>query len=299
VTTVAQLLAGGAERIAGGGSSSPRLDAELLLAYILEIDRTGVIANPEAPVGESAEARFEAAVARRAAGEPVAYIVGFREFYGLAFAIDARALVPRPETELLVEHALADIVRRLTVAPRPPGGPPLRVVDVGTGSGAIAVAVAVTLRRRRMVDEVAITATDVSAEALQLAVENAVGHGVADRITFFEADLLPPLAGIGHDVVVSNLPYVATADLDAAGPALAHEPRVALDGGLDGTALIERLMDELVTGLGPGGSAFLEIGVGQETAVRDIVTRSLPEARVSIQPDLSGTPRILRIDAPA
>ena len=147
-----------------------------------------------------------------------------------------------------------------------------------------------------MTDEVTITATDVSGAALQLAVENAVGHGVADRITFFEVDLLPPLAGIGHDVIVSNLPYVATPDLEAAGPALAHEPRVALDGGPDGTAVIERLIGELATGLAPGGAAFLEIGAGQAEAVRAIAARALPEAEVAIEPDLAGTPRVVRID---
>jgi release factor glutamine methyltransferase len=294
VTTVAELVASGAERIGASGSSSPRLDAELMLAHILHMDRTGVLAHPEAPVSDATAARFEAAVERRAAGEPIAYIVGMREFYGLAFSVDRRALVPRPETERLVELAADEIVRRLTASPRPPGAPPLRIVDVGTGSGAIAVALAVTLRRRGMSDDVAITATDVSAEAIEVAIENAVGHGVADRIVFYETDLLPPLAETPHDVVVSNLPYVSTAELERAA-GLAHEPRMALDGGQDGTAVIERLIAELPSGLAPGGTALLEIGADQASAVTDMVRRHLPDAPCAVESDLAGLPRIVRI----
>ena len=295
MTTVADLLARGSQRILTSGSPSSGLDAELLLAHVLDIDRTGVLAHPEAVVGESAVERYEAAVNRRVAGEPVAYIVGVREFYGLAFSVDRRALVPRPETERLVELTAAEIVRRLTSSPRPPGGAPLRVVDVGTGSGAVAVALAVTLRRRGMADEVAINATDVSAEALEVAVENAVGHGVADRISFWEADLLPPLAETRHDIVVSNLPYVATADLDRAGASLAHEPRQALDGGPGGIALIERLIAELPDALAPGGTALLEIGADQAVAVTELVSRILPGAPCTIESDLAGQPRVVRI----
>jgi release factor glutamine methyltransferase len=299
VTTVAQLLDSGAERIARSGSASPRLDAELVLAHILEVDRTGIVGHSDATVGDSARARFESAIERRVAGEPVAYIVGFREFYGLAFSVDARALVPRPETELLVELATADIVRRLTAAPRPPGAPPLRVVDVGTGSGAIAIAIAVTLRRRRMIGELAIDATDVSAAAIEVALENAVGHGVADRIDFYEADLLPPLAGIRYDVIVANLPYVATGEVDAAGPALASEPRIALDGGPDGTAIIARLIAELPDGLAAGGTALLEVGAGQADGVVAMALAALPDALLGVEPDLAGLSRIVRVDLPA
>lgn len=299
MTTVAQLLDSGAERIARSGSASPRLDAELVLAHILEVDRTGIVGHSDATVGDSARARFESAIERRVAGEPVAYIVGFREFYGLAFSVDARALVPRPETELLVELATADIVRRLTAAPRPPGAPPLRVVDVGTGSGAIAIAIAVTLRRRRMIGELAIDATDVSAAAIEVALENAVGHGVADRIDFYEADLLPPLAGIRYDVIVANLPYVATGEVDAAGPALASEPRIALDGGPDGTAIIARLIAELPDGLAAGGTALLEVGAGQADGVVAMALAALPDALLGVEPDLAGLSRIVRVDLPA
>jgi release factor glutamine methyltransferase len=295
VSTVADLVERGARRVEAGGSTSPRLDAELLLAHVLDVDRTGVLANPLAIVGEGAEARFDLAIERRVAGEPVAYIIGVREFYGLAFTVDRRALVPRPETERLVELAADEIVRRLTVSPRPPGTSRLRIVDVGTGSGAVAVALAVTLRKRGMADEVEIAATDISAEAIEVAVENAVGHGVADRIEFWEADLLPPLAGTRYDIVVSNLPYVTTAELDGAGPALSHEPRQALDGGRDGTSVIERLVEELPGGLAPGGTALLEIGAGQAATITGLVTRILPRAPCAVEADLAGVPRVVRI----
>lgn len=295
MTTVAALLEAATVRLRESGSTSARLDAELILAHALGIDRVGVLAHPEAPVGDVAEARTAAAVERRAGGEPVAYILGVREFFGLAFAVDERALVPRPETEVLVAMAADEVVRRLTVVPRPAGSAPLRVVDVGTGSGAIAIALAVTLRRRGMADEVVIDATDVSEPALEVAVENAVGHGVADRIDFFAADLLPPLAETSWDVVIANLPYVATAELDAAGSSLAHEPRLALDGGPDGLAVIERLIAELAGSLATGGVALLEIGADQADSVEALVERTLPGAQVSIAPDLSGRLRVARI----
>ncbi len=295
MTTVAALVTRGAQRIESGGSTSPRLDAELLLAHVLDIDRTGIVAHPEAPVGDSAEERFDAAVERRETGEPIAYIVGVREFYGLAFSVDPRALVPRPETERLVELAGDEIVRRLTSDPRPPGAPPLSVVDVGTGSGAVAIALAVTFRRRGMAGEVSITATDISADALQVAVENAVGHGVADRIMFYEADLLPPLAETRHDVIVANLPYVESDLLDGPDSTLRHEPRVALDGGPDGMAVIERLIAELPVGLATDGTALLEIGSDQADAVTRLITRLLPGATSTVETDMAGLPRVVRI----
>src|SRR5512140_2101748 len=157
--TVSALVREATARLTASGAGSPRLDAELLLAHVLRIDRTGVIANPDAPVGLGAQAQFEADVARRETGEPVAYIRGFREFHGLALATDARALIPRPETELLVDAAIAEVSARLTASPRPAGSPALRVADVGTGSGAIALALLAALRARRMAEQVLVVAT--------------------------------------------------------------------------------------------------------------------------------------------
>jgi release factor glutamine methyltransferase len=184
------LLREGTERLHESGSETARLDAELLLGHAVGVGRTVVLAHPEAPVGWDAAVRYRADIERRATGEPVAYLRGLKEFYGLAFQADARALIPRPETERLVELAEASAMRALG-AGQGSVAAPLRVVDVGTGGGAIAVALAVSLRRLGALDAVEILAVDISGDALDLARDNAVSHAVADRIEFFEADLLP------------------------------------------------------------------------------------------------------------
>jgi release factor glutamine methyltransferase len=296
--TVAALAARATERLAVAGAASPRLDAELLLGFALGVDRVGVLAYPEALVGSAAAAAFEGYVARREAGEPVAYIRGFKEFHGQAIATDARALVPRPETEQLVDEALAAIVARLTAAPRIPGSPPLRIADVGTGSGAIAVALVAALRRRRMDGHVRVHAVDISEDALDLARENAAGHGVADRIAFRSGDLLP--VGDGpYAVICANLPYVASGALAGLAADLSYEPALALDGGPDGLDVIRRLLDRLRTVLSADGVALLEIGSDQGEAVVAETARLLPGWRCTVLPDLAGLPRIARVEPPA
>jgi release factor glutamine methyltransferase len=294
--TVAGLVRTAADRLGASGSTSARLDAELILGHVLGVERTGVLAYPEASVGPGAAAAFEAAVARRATGEPVAYIRGFREFHGLVITTDARALIPRPETELLVDAAVAEIATRLAGAPRPRGAPVLRIADVGTGSGAIALALLAALRRRGMADQVMVIATDLSGPALDLARENAVGHGLADRIVFVEADLLPPVVEPPYAIVCANLPYVPTADLDALAPELAFEPRSALDGGPDGLDLVRRLLDRLPDALAVDGVALLEIGADQGATAADAVRERLPGWRCTVHVDLAGLPRIARVE---
>jgi release factor glutamine methyltransferase len=297
VATVEELLRSAVDRLRAAGSESPRLDAELLLGHAIGADRTVIAAYPEALVGDGSAERFEADLARRELGEPVAYIRGFKEFYGQAFATDARALIPRPETERLVELAEAETIRRLAAAPRPPGTPPLRIVDVGTGAGTIAVSLAVALRRRGAGAEVEILATDLSADALALAVENSVGHSVADRIEFAEADLLPE--GVQpFDLVLANLPYVPSAEVPALPIAASFEPNVALDGGADGLAVVARLLERLADTLAPDGVALLEIGSDQETAVLALAARVLPGWPATVERDLTGAPRVARIARP-
>jgi release factor glutamine methyltransferase len=299
MATVRELLDVGVARLRDSGSESARLDAELLLAFALDTDRTGVIAHTDAPVGDGPAARFEAALDRRAAGEPVAYIRGVKEFHGLAFGVDPRALIPRPETEKLVELAELEIVRRLIGAPRPAGSPPLRVVDVGVGSGAVAVTVAVLLRRRKMADEVEMSATDISEEALQLARENAVAHAVGDRITFANADLLPGDDARPWDLVLGNLPYVRSDALPALPKAASFEPALALDGGADGLRSIDRLLALLPEALVEGGCALLEIGADQAEQMRALVAARLPGWSCEIEADLGGLPRVAIIRRPA
>ncbi len=295
---VAALVTSAADRLAVSGSGSARLDAELLLAQAVGTDRTGILAHPDALVGDGPRATFEGLVARRERGEPVAYLRGFREFHGLAIATDERALIPRPETELLVDAALAAVISRLTAAPRPVGSPPLRVADIGTGSGAIAVALLVALRKRRMSDQVVVDAIDLSGEALQLARENAVGHGVADRMTFGLGDLLPERAFPPYAVICANLPYVATGDLAGLAGDLAFEPSVALDGGPDGLDVVRHLLDLLPGTLASDGVALLEIGAGQGEAIAGETATRLPGWRCAVTMDLAGLPRLAQIEPP-
>jgi len=292
--TVGYLLHSGIERLRLAGSDSPRLDAELLLGHVLGVERTSLIAHSEAPVGADAAARYEASLERRITGEPVAYIRGFKEFHGLALASDARALIPRPETELLVDLVIGWLVDRLVAAPRPAGTPSIRVIDVGTGAGTIAIALAAELRRRRIDSDVSVIATDASPEALQLARENAVGHGVADRIEFLLGDLVPWDATL-FEVVVANLPYIPTDAIDGLPVAASFEPRSALDGGPDGLDLIRRLVDQLGRVLRAEGIAFLEIGSDQGQAVLSEVAQRLPAAAADVLPDLAGLDRVVRI----
>jgi release factor glutamine methyltransferase len=295
VATVEVLLRDAVERLRAAGSDTPRLDAEVLLANILGIDRTGVIAHSEAPVGDGAAARFAEAVVRREAGEPVAYVREVKEFMGLAFAADPRALIPRPETERLVELAEQEIGGRLLSGPRPAGAPPIRIVDVGTGAGTIAVAFAVRLRARGMLDEVTILATDDAPEALDLARENAVGHAVADRVAFREADLIPGDER-AFDLVLANLPYVRTDAIDDLPVAASFEPRHALDGGPDGLDVIRRLLEILPEVLAQRGLALLEIGADQEAGIFAAVAGIPGRWGCVVERDLAGLPRVARVD---
>jgi len=300
MATVQELLDVGVARLRDSGSESARLDAEVLLAHALETDRTGVLAHSDAPVGDGSAARFQDALDRRATAEAVAYIRGFKEFHGLAFAVDDRALIPRPETERLVELTELEVVRRLLGAPRPPGSPPIRVIDVGVGSGAVAVTLAFLLRRRGMAEEVEITATDVADDAVQLAKENAVAHAVADRITFLTSDLLPGFDARRWDVVAANLPYVRTDAIPNLPRAAAFEPVGALDGGADGLQVIGRLLDQLPAALADDGVALLEIGGDQGQAMLELAAERLRGWHCDLEPDLGGLPRVavLRRSAP-
>jgi len=303
--TVDEVLRAATERLVASGSPSARLDAELLLGHILGVDRTTVLAHPEVQLGTDQAERYDAAVERRASGEPVAYIRGIKEFYGLAFAVDSRALIPRPETERLVEVAAAEVMRRLTASPRDRNDPPIRVADIGTGSGAVAVALVMLLRRHGVRDEYSVFATEISPDALDLARENAVGHAAADRLRFVEADLLPPYIEAPFDLVLANLPYVRSDVVPTLPVAASFEPRIALDGGPDGLEVIRRLLERLGEGaLAPDGEALLEIGADQEAGITAAVAEVLPGWTCRVERDLAGLPRVARIappprDAPA
>lgn len=256
----------------------------MLLAHLIGRDRSWLLAHPEAAVDGAA---FETVVERRAAGEPVAYIRGFKEWHSLRIRTDPRALIPRPETELLADAAIAEIEARL-------GDGPVVAWEVATGSGAVAVAIAL---RFRDAADVALIASDISTDALALAAENLADHGVTDRLTLLEADLLAS-AGVTQprpDLVIANLPYVASAEVDERSGSLGYEPRVALDGGPDGLALLRRLFEELPTRAAPAAAVLLELGVDQVDAIRSLAPAG---ASVSVVPDLAGLERVVRIGLP-
>jgi release factor glutamine methyltransferase len=303
--TTRELIDDAAGRLRAVGIETPRLDAELLLAMAIGVDRTTVVAHGDAPVGADHERAFLSAVDRRLQEEPVAYIRGLREFHGIALSVDSRALIPRPESEALVDLALVELMGRLGAGPSVPDDEPileserLRVADVGTGSGALAIAIAVGLRARRVrPDLVSILATDLWPGALDLARENAVAHGVGDRLRFAVADLLPedetPFA-----LIVANLPYIPSGDLAALPAAVRHEPTVALDGGPDGLAIIDRLLGRLPAALQPGGIAVLEIGADQGVTAAERIEVRLPGWPARIETDLAGLPRIAVVERPS
>ncbi|HET7700489.1 MAG TPA: peptide chain release factor N(5)-glutamine methyltransferase [Candidatus Limnocylindria bacterium] len=227
----------------GAEPRSAVLDADVLLAFALEVSKEELLAHPERPLPADGAARALALVERRAAGEPVAYLRGWKEFYGLRFRVDPRVLIPRPETETLVDEA-----RRLI------GGRALTLVDVGTGSGAIACAIAAHEHAVRVI------ATDASPDALAVAGANALGLGVAERVELRLGDLLAPLTE-RIEVICANLPYLredALERLEGDRTSLAFEPRIAVVAGADGLALLRRCIADLPRVLAPGGAALFE-----------------------------------------
>jgi len=273
-------LAQAATQLDNEGVESPRLDAELLLAHVLGVNRAALFTWPERRLTPKELTRYRGLVARRAAREPLAYIVGRREFFGLDLAVGPACLIPRPETELLVEHALR-LGRRLAAAPQ--------IADVGAGSGAIAVALAVHL------PGATVLALDGSAEALAVAAENARRHGVAGRVHCLQGDLLAPLPG-PVDLIAANLPYVTTEEWAGLPPEIReHEPRAALDGGPDGLALIRRLLPAAAFCLRPEGAILLEIGARQGQAVTALARQHFPLAEVQLYQDYAGLDRLVAI----
>lgn len=229
-------------------------DAELLLLHLLERDRVFLIAHAEENLSAEGVARYHALIDRRLSGEPIQYIVGEVEFYGLPFRVTRDVLIPRHETELLVEKVLERIQSYSSRKP-------VRIVDVGTGSGAIAVALACKLGPAAQVE---ITATDISAAALELARKNAELNGVADRIRFLYGDLLEPVAEERFDFIVSNPPYVPIGDRESLDMEVREfEPALALFAGVDGLAVYRRLIPDALKVLNPHGMLALEIGFGQ------------------------------------
>lgn len=257
-------------------------EQELMLTAILNCRRVDLYLRPEVELDAAQTAALSAMRERRAAGEPLQYILGSWDFHGLTLKTDPRALIPRPETEGLVEHLL----QIFASCPRP-----VRVLDVGTGSGNIAVALAKCLPEAR------VTAVDISSGALALARENAAQAGVAERIDFILADLLTWLAdGPGEDgplfdIVAANPPYIPTGDLPSLPPEVLREPLRALDGGPDGLRYIRHIIAAAPAYLAAGGRLALEIGDGQADAVQSLLQSRGAYDDVNVLPDYTGTGR--------
>jgi release factor glutamine methyltransferase len=275
--------------LAGHGSDTPRLDAELLAAHSLGLRRIDLYLQHDRPLGEEELGPLRALLRRRAGGEPVAYLVGVREFYGRPFRVTPAVLIPRPETETLVERAL-----RWARAVAGPEGAGLRLADAGTGSGCIACTLAAELPGAR------VTAGDVSAEAVALARENAARLGLAGRLEVGEGSWDEPLAARApFDALLSNPPYVTSAEMGGLMREVRdHEPRLALEAGADGLDAYRELLRRCLPLLRPGGYLAVEIDPRRRDAVVALVRAGRPEAEVVVTGDLGGRPRVVEARLP-
>jgi release factor glutamine methyltransferase len=278
--TVGRLLNWTAEYLRKRGAESPRLDAEVLLAHVLDWARVQLYTHFEDEVGDRARAAFRELVRRRAEGTPVAYLVGRKEFYSLTLTVGPAVLIPRPDSEFVVVEFLA--VARHVDSPR--------ALDVGTGSGCLALACLAQHKSARFV------ATDVSPEALAVAAANAEALGLSDRITFRAGSLLEPVASEGpFDVIVSNPPYIPTAVIPTLEPGVRdHEPHRALDGGDDGLRVVAPLIEQAAPLLKPGGHLILEIGSDQEGPVGALLAAQPSLTLAPTVRDHANHPRVLR-----
>jgi release factor glutamine methyltransferase len=275
--TLSEALHQAAEDLASHDIADARLEAEILLAHLLKIERTGLYVNSTRKLPDNQALAYSELVRRRLNHEPTAYITGHKEFFGLDFQVNPTTLIPRPDTELLVEKAI-ELAKTFPL--------PCLIADVGTGCGAIAIALATHLPGAR------IYATDISAAALEVARNNCQRYNLEDRITLLQGNLLEPLPTPVH-LIVANLPYIRESELAEIMPEISKfEPRLALSGGEDGLQIIKKLISQVPVKLIAGGTVLLEIGYDQGTEVSSIVNQYLPGARVSIMPDLSGVERV-------
>ena len=255
-------------------------EAELLLRHTLKIDRTQLYTEPDCELKQRHADTYKTFIKRRIKGEPSAYITGHREFFGLDFYVDRHVLIPRPETELLVEQTIL----RANKYENPV------IVDVGTGSGAIAVSLVKNL------PDADIYAVDISKAALKVAGRNCLEHGVEDRVKLLRGDLLETVP-LQVDIIVANLPYVLTEEVPLVNTA-GFEPSLALDGGVDGMDVVKRLCLQAKDRLRPGGCLLLEIGLGQSPKISAILREIYPAATIEILSDLSGNARVACLNLP-
>ena len=276
--TVRRVLEWTAGHLQQYGSDSPRLDAEILLAHARGCKRIALYTHFDDPLSDAQRATMRTLVQRRAKHEPVAYLVGHREFFGLDFRVAPKVLIPRPDTETLV----VELIERLKEHAKP------RLLDLCTGTGCVAIAAAVNVPAANVV------ATDVSAEALEIARQNSADHGVSERIEFREGDLLSVLTPSDlFDVIASNPPYIPADELETLqADVRLHEPRAALDGGSDGLDFVRRLIEGVPRHLVPRGSLLIEIDATQADAVTELLESAGCFEEVTILKDLAGLARV-------
>jgi release factor glutamine methyltransferase len=288
---VGRALLAASRRLREAGSDTPQLDSAVLLAHVLGVSKTWLYAHPHRPLTEEEITRFEELVRRRMCHEPVAYLVGYKSFYGLDISVDRRVLIPRPETEVLVERVLAYVRYLISQGYTP------RIADVGTGSGAIAVALAVNA------PGVIIYATDISEDALAVAAQNVWRYGLGEQVQLLPGHLIEPLPE-PVDIIVANLPYVASQALAELPPQVRdYEPMLALDGGAEGLGVLTAFFELLRAPEGraklrPGARIYLEIGADQGSAARNLAQTAFPEADVEVLVDYSGLDRVLVVSLP-
>lgn len=245
---------------------SPRLTAEILLAHQLDINRVKLYLDFERPLNDREVSGYRSLIRRRLSREPIQYITGVQEFWSMEFAVDPMVLIPRPESELLVEQVVA-----LHKEKRSPDGLSTRILDLGTGSGVLAIALA------RELEDASFWASDISQEAIDRAIVNSKRHGVEDRIQFIVGDLLQPFMDLDFtfDVIISNPPYIASEDFDTLPPEIRdHEPRIALDGRKEGMFFIEKIIREGSDHLNPNGWLLIEMDPGQITKALKLIEMS-------------------------
>jgi len=281
IWTIGRILKWTEQYFKDKGIESPRLDAEVLLAHVLEKQRIYLYVHFDEPLQPGELAAYREMIKKRVLRVPVAQILGEKEFMGLTFKVTADTLVPRPDTEILVQAAV-DRLRAMA------GEEPLRFADIGTGSGAICLSVLHYLS-----DTVADT-VDISPAARAVAEENAASLGLADRITFHTGDLLQPLSGISFAAILSNPPYIPEADIATLAPEVRlKEPHTALSGGQDGLDFYRRLAKEAPAMLVPGGFTAFEVGIHQAGDVADLLKANPLIDRTEILPDYAGIDRVV------
>ena len=280
--TVGRLITWTTDYLGKCGSLSPRLDAEVLLAHVRGCERIMLYTAFDEVADDATRTAFRELVRRRAEGAPVAYLVGFKEFYSLPFEVNSDVLIPRPETEFLVMTVL-DYAKQASV------GRPLEIIDVGCGSGAVAVTIAQRL------PDASLTATDISPQALAVAQRNAERHGVSDRITFIESDLFDQVPdGSVFDVVASNPPYVSADEMTQLPKDVAeHEPHLALAGGETGAELTWRLLEQAVPRLHSGGILAVETSPMLAPQLRTRFSESAELETAEVTQDLGGLGRVV------